>query len=157
MIAAARQRVPGITLEQQVNPPSLDLPDASVDVVVLFAVLTCVPADEAQRALLGELRRVLRVGGLLYISDLWLQTDARNVQRYVRDQPNTDDMASSIYLKVLPFATTTQGGWRFSRLAIMRSRSMRSAYTMNGHPARGFQWFGLKPMHRRSSVEAPAG
>jgi hypothetical protein len=36
---------------------------------------------------LQELRRVLRAGGLLYISDLWLQTDARNVQRYVCDHP----------------------------------------------------------------------
>ncbi len=145
MIAAARQRVPGITLEQLVSPPFLEHPDASVDVVVLFAVLTCVPTDGAQRALLGELRRVLRIGGLLYISDLWLQTDARNVQRYVRDQPKYGRYG----IFDLPEGVTVRHhdpGWVEVLTAGYHAVALDeiTVLTMNGHPARGFQWFGLK-------------
>jgi hypothetical protein len=55
-----------------------------VNLVLLFAVLTCVPGDEDQRALLGEIRRVLCPDGLLYISDLLLNRDLRNLERYGR-------------------------------------------------------------------------
>jgi ubiquinone/menaquinone biosynthesis C-methylase UbiE len=56
----------------------------SVDLVLLFAVLTCMPLNDDQRALLSEIRRVLCSGGLLYISDLLLNRDPRNLQRYER-------------------------------------------------------------------------
>ncbi|MCX6539039.1 MAG: class I SAM-dependent methyltransferase [Acidobacteria bacterium] len=87
MVAAARQRFPSIVVEQLVDSPRLALAEASVDATLLFTVLTCVPSDEGQRGILRELGRVLRPGGLLYISDLWLQSDVRNIQRYVRDEP----------------------------------------------------------------------
>ena len=146
MIAAARKRLPGLTLEPLVNPPHLDLPDASIDAVILFAVLTCVPSDRGQRALLGELRRVLRVGGLLYISDLWLQTDARNVQRYVRDQPKYGTYG----VFDLPEGVTVRHhdpDWVSALTADYHAVALDqiAVLTMNGHPARGFQWFGLKP------------
>src|SRR5207237_1548325 len=48
--------------------------------------LTAVPTNEGQRAILAEITRTLRPGGILYISDMWLQTDARNVERYNRDE-----------------------------------------------------------------------
>jgi ubiquinone/menaquinone biosynthesis C-methylase UbiE len=48
MVAAARQRLPGMIL-QQMSPPALPLPDASVDAALVFTVLTCVPTDDGQR------------------------------------------------------------------------------------------------------------
>jgi SAM-dependent methyltransferase len=57
----------------------------SFDAVLLFAVLTCIPDDNEQRQLLGEVRRVLRPGGLLYVSDLLVNHDQRNRERYERD------------------------------------------------------------------------
>lgn len=57
---------------------SLSYPDGSFDAVLLFAVLTCIPDNETQRALIEEIVRVLKPGGILYISDLVLQNDARN-------------------------------------------------------------------------------
>lgn len=56
--------------------------DGSFDAVLLFAVLTCIPHDEDQRVLIDELVRVLKPGGILYISDLQLQDDQRNRERY---------------------------------------------------------------------------
>ena len=69
MIEAARERFPEITFEQ-IDSVKIPLPDESIDGALLFSVLTCVPTDDGQRAIVKELHRVLRRGGLLYISDL---------------------------------------------------------------------------------------
>lgn len=47
-----------------------------------ITVLTCIPQNEVQISLIRELKRILRVGGLLYISDLSLQSNERNLKRY---------------------------------------------------------------------------
>ena len=62
----------------------LPLQDGSVDVALLFAVLTCMPDSEDQRSQVNEIARVLRPGGLLYLSDLLTNTDTRNRERYER-------------------------------------------------------------------------
>ena len=61
---------------------TLPLNDASVDLVLLFAVLTCIPQSDVQQAQLAEVARVLRPGGLLYLSDLLISNDQRNQDRY---------------------------------------------------------------------------
>src|SRR5262249_52528121 len=86
MIAAARQKFPGIPFDRLDDYRQINLPDVSVDAVLLFTVLTCVPTNEGQRSIITEITRVLRPGGLLYISDMFLQSDSRNVERYVRDE-----------------------------------------------------------------------
>jgi ubiquinone/menaquinone biosynthesis C-methylase UbiE len=81
MIAQARQSLPHLSF-QVIEPPMLPFSNASFDAVMLFAVLTCIPGNDAQQALIQEISRVLKSGGLLYISDLCLQTDERNQARY---------------------------------------------------------------------------
>ncbi len=49
---------------------------------MILAVLTCIVDDDDQAAVLTEIRRLLRPGGLLFISDMPLQEDARNRARY---------------------------------------------------------------------------
>ena len=56
--------------------------DESADAVILFAVLTCIVSDEEQEALIREIRRVLKPGGILYVNDYLLGTDERNLNRY---------------------------------------------------------------------------
>ncbi len=56
--------------------------DETADVVILFAVLTCIASDEEQRDLIQEIHRVLKPGGILYINDFLLNDDARNLARY---------------------------------------------------------------------------
>jgi ubiquinone/menaquinone biosynthesis C-methylase UbiE len=48
---------------------SMDLPDASFDSVGSFTMLHHVPGTRAQAAVLGEMFRVLRPGGVLLLSD----------------------------------------------------------------------------------------
>ena len=84
MLLQCRSQFPQLTL---VRNDGLTLPfrDRAFDAVLLFTVLTCIPSDDDQRVLLGEIRRVLRPEGILYISDLLINTDVRNLERYERD------------------------------------------------------------------------
>jgi len=82
LISHAREMRPSTRFEVLDSPPRLRHDDQSIDAVFLFAVLTCVPTDDGQRDLVAELRRVLRPRGLLYLSDLCLQDDQRNRDRY---------------------------------------------------------------------------
>lgn len=81
LIARGRQDFPHLRFTHADRLP-LDFPDGSFDAVLLFAVLTCIPEDEAQRAVVAEIARLLHPGGVLYLSDLPLQTDERNQARY---------------------------------------------------------------------------
>ena len=146
MIAEGRRRHPPIRFEHLSDPPNLGLPAASVGAVLLFTVLTCVPTDDGQRAIIREVGRVLRPGGLLYISDLWLQTDARNVQRYVRGHPKYGtygifDLAEGVTVRHHDpkWIELLTAGYRAVGLDTLEVE------TMNGHAASGFQWFGVKP------------
>jgi SAM-dependent methyltransferase len=82
LIARARQQWAALCFSVIENPPALPHPDASFDAILLFAVLTCIPTDAGQRELVAELRRLLRPGALLYVSDMCLQPDERNQARY---------------------------------------------------------------------------
>ncbi len=59
----------------------------SFDAALLLAVLTCMPDSGAQARLFSELLRVLKGGGILYVSDLLINSDARNRKRYERFEP----------------------------------------------------------------------
>ncbi|MGW2250974.1 class I SAM-dependent methyltransferase [Kitasatospora sp. NPDC001660] len=84
LVDRAREQHPGARFTVLTEPPALGRPDGSVDAALLIAVLTCIPTDDGQRGLIDELRRVLRPGGLLYLSDMCLQEDERNRSRYAR-------------------------------------------------------------------------
>ena len=143
MIAAARGQYPEIAFEQ-IESLSIPLPDASVDGVLLFSVLTCIPTDEGQRELLREVNRVLNRGGLLYISDLWLQTDERNLTRYARDEQKY-----GIYgVFDLPEGVTVRHHdpkWIETLTSdfTMVALDEIEVVTMNGNAAKAFQWFGI--------------
>jgi len=144
MIAAARARFPQITFEE-IQSAMIPLPDASVDGALLFTVLTCIPTNDGQQAILQELNRVLKPGGLLYISDLWLQSDERNLARYARDEAKYGmygvfDLPEGVTVRHHDpkwIETLTKD---FTTVAVDDVEVL----TMNGNPAKAFQWFGLK-------------
>ena len=150
MVASARQRFPTIRFEE-IGSTHLPVADASVDATLLFSVLTCVPTDDGQRAIVEEVGRVLKPGGLFYISDLWLQTDERNLERYNRDQTKYGtygvfDLPEGVTVRHHDpdwIDTLTRD---FDKVAL----DDIEVVTMNGNPAKAFQWFGLK----RNAIEA---
>jgi SAM-dependent methyltransferase len=141
MIEKARRLHPQLSF-QQITPPSVPFPDGFFDAAVLFAVLTCIPADNDQRAVVNELHRVTRPGGLLYVSDYWLQTDERNRQRYAQFENRMPYGVFEVAEGVAVRHHSRQ--WIGSLLCqweTIASRDIRVT-TMNGHDAAGFQWLG---------------
>jgi SAM-dependent methyltransferase len=81
MLARSRKALPHQSLALT-DGRTLPFKDEAFGAVLLFATLTCIPLDADQRALVSEIKRVLKPAGLLYISDLLLNEDARNRERY---------------------------------------------------------------------------
>lgn len=82
MIERGKEQFPYLDLRVKKEADKIDLPDASVDAVILFAVLTCIRINEEQEQLLSEIKRVLKPNGILYVNDFLLNTDERNLSRY---------------------------------------------------------------------------
>jgi SAM-dependent methyltransferase len=146
LIERGRLRRPDLRLEVLHFPPTLPHATASLDVVLLFAVLTCVPDDAAQRALVAELVRVLAPGGLLYVSDLLLQDDERNRHRYTAHARRFGPPYGA-------FTTDDGAVCRHHDLAGLRAlladldvvaERRTDVVTMNGHPSRGVQLLARK-------------
>ena len=146
MINRARHLHPTMRFATLDTPPARPFPHAEFDAVLLFAVLTCIPADEAQHRLIAELNRILKPGGILYISDLLLQDDERNRRRY--DGYATLDGSYGVF-------ETDDGAvcrhhsreWLTTLLAGFETISTRTITvpTMNGHEATGIQILARKP------------
>ena len=83
MIERGKQQFPYLDLRVKDNV-EISLPDASIDAVILFAVLTCIRTNEEQEQLLTEIKRVLKPQGVLYVNDFLLNTDERNLTRYAK-------------------------------------------------------------------------
>jgi hypothetical protein len=122
-----------------VYPSAIDAGNAAL----LLAVLTCIPTDESQRGVLVEIRRILRPGGLLYISDLWLQTDRSNRARYERDAGRFGRYGV-FALDEGVVVRHHDRAWIDALTAEFSTLELRpvNLVTMNGNVANGFQWIG---------------
>lgn len=80
MLKEARKNAPKAELQECRS----DLPwdDKTYDVVLLVTLLTSVPFDLEQRQIMSEVRRVLKPGGYVFVSDLPLQWSAQYLERY---------------------------------------------------------------------------
>ncbi|MEF3116312.1 class I SAM-dependent methyltransferase [Streptomyces chrestomyceticus] len=81
LVERGRREHPGVRIEHWAGLP-LPFGDGSFGAALLFAVLTCVPGSGEQREIVAELGRVVRPGGVLYLSDMPLQRDRWDVARY---------------------------------------------------------------------------
>jgi len=69
-----------------VAPGTLAFEAGTFDACILFGILTCIPTDKGQHRLIGDIHRILKPGGILYISDYPIQNDERNQRRYRKFQ-----------------------------------------------------------------------
>ena len=95
---------------------------------------------------MSEVRRVLRRGGIIFVSDLWLQTDARNVERYERDRWRFGcygcfELPEGVVVRHHDRDWVEQLFAGFERIALTDV----NVVTMNGNPAAAFQYIGRKP------------
>jgi ubiquinone/menaquinone biosynthesis C-methylase UbiE len=85
MINRAREIGRGVNYSV-IKSACLPFEDGTFDAVLLFAVLTCVYRDEEQGAIISEVNRVLKPGGIIYINDFLINQDERNKTRYNKFQ-----------------------------------------------------------------------
>ena len=119
--------------------------DGSFDAVIVFAVLTCIPGDKDQEETVAEIYRVLRPGGIVYISDYFIQQDNRNRKRYEHfaakyGRYGVFELDEGALLRHLEPE-------RFEKLISAFQRLEQYDFnieTMNSNPARAFQYIGRK-------------
>jgi len=144
MLVQCRAKLPELPLVRN-DGQSLPFHDQSFDAVLLFTVLTCMPNNEDQWALLAEARRILRLGGILYISDLLINSDLRNVKRYERHADRFGvygvfELPEGAIVRHHREAWIEQITASFARLAFQKF----TATTMNGNRSAAFQYLGRK-------------
>ena len=155
MVKRAREQLPGLPIDVCQTPPAPH-PEASFDAILLSAVLTCIARDEEQRALIRDLWRMLRPGGVLLLSDFLLHSDARNLARY---ESSSDDCETYGVFEIdggavlrhhrLEWILTLTGAFEPLVLEPFAAR------TMNGNHATGVSFIGRKPDGRRRARRKP--
>jgi SAM-dependent methyltransferase len=155
MIERARAAHPDLAFDVLAGS-KLPWSDGSIDAVLLFSVLTCIREDEGQRDVVEEIQRVLRPHGVIYVSDLLLQEDDRNRERYDEAQVRArfgglqgrqPDRYGVFELEPGVAFRHLDRAWIHDVFAGFVERELveLSVTTMNGNAARGFQLFGRKP------------
>lgn len=120
----------------------------SFDAVLLVAVLTCTPDSRDQLRLFGEVWRVLKDGGILYVSDLLINSDARNRERYKRFGPahgchGVFELGEGVTLRHHTRDHMERLAAPFKTLSAQEFQ----VETMNGHQSRAIRMVLQKPPH----------
>lgn len=134
-----------LTLYHIENPTVLKLENNSVDCIILFAVLTCIPSNEGQINLINLLLSKLKKGGIIYISDYYLQENSVEVERY---EYLNDDKSNYGVFKLPEGATfrhhTKEWIKTLTKEFEILIENPLIVKTMNGNTAKGFQIIGRK-------------
>ncbi len=145
MIARGKRLFPELDLRVW-SGASLPFEPACFDAALLITVLTATPGDDDQRALIAELRRVLAPGGLLLVSDLFLQDDPKNRARYAaglerHGRMGVFELEEGVLLRhhERTWMAELLGG--FEELETTEIE----VTTMNGNTCRAFQYWGRRP------------
>jgi len=143
MLKRCQSEIPGTAVVRN-DGRSLPLQTSSVDAVLLFAVLTCIPADDDQRALVFEVERILRPNGLLYISDLLLNDDQRNRERYEKYARQGTYGVFTLPEGVVVRHHTLDWIIELTMAFEQLEYDPLTVTTMNGNPSAAFQYLGRK-------------
>ena len=140
MVIRGRKQNPALNLVHIEDASLLPFPDNHFDVIILFAVLTCIPANAAQESLIKILSSKLKKGGLIYVSDYYLQADKNEVSRYHYLENNRANYGVFTLAEGATFRHHTIEWIQnlFQRFQILEEISIE-VKTMNGHSATAFQ------------------
>ncbi|MEO6231134.1 MAG: class I SAM-dependent methyltransferase [Ferruginibacter sp.] len=126
---------------QFINEPT-DLPvkENSVDCIILFAVLTCIPSNKGQQSLINLLHSKLKPGAILYISDYYLQDSEISKSRYT----NFNDNPANFGVFTLPEGATFRHHTKEWVATLVKDFKILEEHiievkTMNGNKAEAFQ------------------
>lgn len=124
---------------------NIPLPDGSVNSVLLIGVLTSNTENENQENLILEILRVLKNGGILYISDFLINSDERNLERYQKYK----DKYGTYGVFELPEGVVLRHHTEKHILKLTKDFKklifQKTVYnTMNGHKSNGFYYIGKK-------------
>ena len=152
MLERCRQEFPQMSLIRN-DGRTLPFGSDTLDAVLLFATLTCIPQNEAQRALIAEVERVLCPGGLLYISDLLLNEDSRNRERYERYAEiygafGVFELPEGVVVRHHRKEWIEELTCSFAQLEY----EPFSVVTMNGNTSAAFQYLGRKEIADQASA-----
>ena len=144
MLTRVRVAVPGPGLVRN-DGISLPFRNDSFDAVLLFAVLTCIPDGTEQRLLLAEAGRVLRPRGLLYLSDVLVNNDRRNRERY-EQYAETYGCYGVFELPEGVVVRHHQREWIAEITSLFQQLEYEpfTVTTMNGNASAAFQYLGRK-------------
>jgi SAM-dependent methyltransferase len=120
--------------------------DGSFDAALLLAVLTCMPDSRQQTRLFSELLRVLKAGGILYVSDLLINSDTRNRRRYKRFEPRHGvygvfELEEGVTLRHHTRQHLERLAASFQTISLQEFQ----VETMNGHQSRAIRMILQKP------------
>jgi len=145
MIKRGQNEYPYLNLKVLENN-TLPCDNGSVDMIILFALLTCIVDNSAQISLMQEAIRVLKPGGIIYINDFLLNTDQRNINRY----QSFADKYKNYGVFELPEGAVLRHHsekWIQQLTQEFQKEAMEKITfrTMNGHQSNGFVFVGRKP------------
>jgi SAM-dependent methyltransferase len=145
LIERGKQLNPGIKLLAIENPLAMPFSDAYFDVIILFAVLTCIPSNDGQKELISLLQSKLKNGGIIYISDYYLQEETSEVSRY--EYFNDDPLNYGVF--TLPEGATFRHHTKEWIKELLQDLEIleevpTQVKTMNGNSAMAFQIIARK-------------
>jgi len=126
-------------------PEALPLENNQVDCFLLFAVLTCIPSNIGQSNLISLLYSKLKPGGLIYISDYYLQENEVSKSRYTYYNDDKDNFG----VFSLPEGGTFRHHSKDWIKTLVNDFTIRDEQeievkTMNGNAASAFQMMLMK-------------
>jgi SAM-dependent methyltransferase len=145
LIKRGKQLNPGLELLAIDNPLSMAVENNCFDIVILFAVLTCIPSNDGQKELISLLQSKLKPGAILYISDYYLQQETNEVSRY--ENLNGDPLNYGVFT-LAEGATFRHHTREWIRELLQDMEILEEVptevKTMNGHSAMAFQIIARK-------------
>lgn len=82
MIKRGKSTYPDLDLFSIEESGSIPLKTSSCDAVIMSTILCCVVDKDHQKEIIDEAKRVLKIGGVLYLSDFLLCNHSRYVDKY---------------------------------------------------------------------------